>query len=102
MVERATERIAFRVPAAIGAGIALVIQILVALALFCIISGAAVFLNEVTSWLEMGKLAPSLVIQGMRGLELLLWAADVICFVMLIVVEVKNFCAKVWSGDGER
>lgn len=98
MVEQAQTKAGFKAPPSIGAAFALVIQIIVAIVLFSIISAAAVFLNWITALCEGGSLAPQWVIWGMRGLEFVLWAADVLCFLLLIVVEVKKFCVAVWNG----
>jgi hypothetical protein len=93
-------RLGVRVPPAIAAAFALVIQVLVAAVLFSIISAGAIFLNFVTNFCEKNNLVPGLVVQGMRSLEFVLWTADVLCFVLLIVVEVRKFCITVWNGRG--
>lgn len=102
MVEQVRTRPALRVPASIGAAIALVIHIIVAIVLFGTITGGAVLLNLVTKWCEVRNLTPGWVIQGMHGLEFVLWAADVICFVLLVAVESWKFCVTVWNGRGEK
>jgi len=35
----------------------------------------------------------------MHALEFFLWAADVVCFVLLIVAEIRNFFNAVWNGE---
>jgi hypothetical protein len=89
-----------KVPQSTAAAFALVIQIAVAVALFSVITAAAIFLNFVTDYCEVNHLAPAPVLYGMRALEFLLWAGDVICFVLLIAVEVWKFCVTVWQGRG--
>lgn len=81
-------RTGFQVTPSIGAAAALVIHIVVAVVLFGVITGAAVLLNWVTKLCEHGNLAPDWAIKGMYGLEIVLWAGDVICFVLLVAVEV--------------
>lgn len=88
-----------KVPPSVGAAIALGIQILVAVCLFALISGAAILLNWVTNLCESRDLVPGLVVQGMHALEFFLWAADVVCFVLLIVAEIRNFFNAVWNGE---
>lgn len=36
----------------------------------------------------------------MYGLEIFLWAGDGLCFVLLVVVEIRKFCVTVWNGRG--
>ena len=73
------------------------IQIITAVVLFSAITAAAIVLNLVTRYCQAHDLTGPWVIQGMHGLEMLLWAADVVCFVLLILVEVRRFCIRVWS-----
>jgi hypothetical protein len=100
MAESELQRSAIVVPRSMAAPLALVIQIGVAVALFSVIAAAAVVLNLVTKLCERGALAPSWVIQGMYGLEVFLWAGDGLCFVLLVVVEIRKFCVTVWNGRG--
>jgi hypothetical protein len=80
-----------------AAVVALVVHIVVAAFLFSVITAAAVALNLVTNYCEGGHLAPTWAVQGMRGLEMLLWASDAVCFVLLLLVEVWKFCVTVWT-----
>ena len=83
------------------AAFALVIQICVAVFLFVAIGAAATLLNFLIGYWEHGNMLPEVVIEGMRGLELLLWAVDVVCFVLLLAVEVRTFCRTMvgeWKG----
>lgn len=80
-----------------AAVIALVIQIGIAVLLFAAITTATIVLNLVTKYCEAHNLTAPWVIQGMHALEILLWAADVLCFLLLILVEVRKFCVKVWN-----
>lgn len=80
-----------------AAAFALVIQIGIAVGLFLAIMAATIVLNLVTKYCENNSLTAPWVIQGMHGLEILLWSADVICFVLLVLVEVWKFCVKVWN-----
>lgn len=91
------DSLAFKTTGTGAAAFALVIQIGTAVLLFGVITGAAIVLNLVTKYCEAHDLTASWVIQGMHGLEILLWAADVVCFVLLVVVEVRKFCLKVWN-----
>ncbi|MDQ2861041.1 MAG: hypothetical protein M3T55_10035 [Pseudomonadota bacterium] len=99
-VHERIETLSIRVPQSIAAALTLVIHIVVAVGLFAVITAAAVALNLVTKMCERGDLAPTWAIQGMRGLEILLWAGDVLCFVLLVLVEIRKFCITVWNGRG--
>lgn len=88
---------AIQTPKTTAAAIALVIQIATAVVLFGAITLAAIVLNLVTKYCETNRLTAPWVIQGMHGLEIVLWAADVVCFLLLILVEVRKFCVKVWN-----
>lgn len=87
-----------RTPEATAAAISLIVQIATAVVLFSVITGAAVTLQLVTRYCEAHGLLAPWVIQGMQALEFVLWAADVICFLLLMVVEVRKFCIRVWSS----
>ena len=89
---------AIRTSRTTAAVVALVIHVLVGVLLFSIITAAAVFLNWVTGICEANHLAPAWLIKGMLGIEMFLWAADVVCFALLILVEVWKFCITVWRN----
>ena len=91
---------AIKTSGTIGAAVSLVIHIAVAVSLFAAITGAAIILNLVTKYCDARDLTAPWVIQGMHALEVVLWAADVICFLLLILVEVWKFCVTVWK-DGK-
>ncbi|MGE5502063.1 MAG: hypothetical protein ACM3W4_09075 [Ignavibacteriales bacterium] len=81
-----------------AAVVGLVVHVLVGVLLFSIITIAAVFLNWVTALCETHHMAPTWLITGMQGIEMFLWAADVVCFGLLILVEVWKFCVTVWRN----
>ena len=99
MVDSAQERAisGVRVPRSVAIAMGLVIQIVVAVVLFVAIGAAAVLLNLATNACEAAHLAPTWAIFGMRGLEMLLWAIDVTCCVLLIVREALDFCVRAWN-----
>jgi hypothetical protein len=85
-------------PPSLAAAVKLVVHIGVATVLFSAITAAAVFLNWITKLCERLDLAPGWAIQGMHALEFVLWAGDVICFLLLVAVEVLKFCRTIWGG----
>jgi len=90
----------FRATPSIAAAIALVIHIAVAFVLFSVITAAAVGLNWITKLCAQGNLAPKWVTLGMGGLEIVLWAGDVLCFLLLVSVSVWEFFVTVLEGRG--
>lgn len=86
-----------RVPRSIAAAISLTIQVVVAVFLFGIISLGAIALNLFTAFCYKHDLVPSIVLATMRTMEYILWAADVVCFLLLIIAEVQRFCLTIWS-----
>jgi len=99
MVESLTSatKLGLRVPRALAAAFALVIQIIVAGVLFLAIGAVAVLLNLATNLCETHMWAPVWAISGMRSLEVFLWAVDAICTVLLIVREALDFCVTTWT-----
>jgi hypothetical protein len=92
--------VAFKASENAAAAFGLIIHIGVAVALFCTITAAAVILNLLIGVCEAHTLAPVVVIWGMKALEFFLWAADVLCFLLFVAVEVWKFCVTVWDGRG--
>ena len=103
MVENGLRHAALRVPPSIGAAIALLIHILVAVLLFLAIGAAAVVLSMATRWCQDRKLVAPWIIQGMNALEIFLWASDALCFVLFVLSEVSRFCIRLWkAGEVKR
>jgi hypothetical protein len=96
MAEGAEHHAGFRLPVSIVAVGLLLLQIVVGAIIFVAIGAVAVILNLVTMWLENGNRAPQWFALGMTALEMFLWAADSLCFVLFVVVEVRNFAKRVW------
>lgn len=91
------ERTGLRVPASVAMAVELVVQILVAGALFMAIGAMAIALNFATDQCDLHNLGPKWFILGMRALELVLWTLDFVCCVLLLLKEVYVFCGKVLS-----
>ncbi len=81
-----------------AAALRFAIHVIVAVALFGLISAAAVALNQLTVYLEHRNLAPAFVVMGMKGLEYVLWAADFVMFGWLIIAETVKLSLLVWAG----
>jgi hypothetical protein len=89
-----------RVSPSIGAAIALVIHIIVAVVLFLLIGAAAVLLSVATTWCEERNLTQPWVVQGMNALEMFLWATDALCLVLFVVSEAIRFGIRVVRPGG--
>jgi TRAP-type C4-dicarboxylate transport system permease small subunit len=63
---------------------------IIGVALFLLIGGAAVFLNYCTIWIEGTGISPY-VMYGVHGIEFLLFAIDVICFLVFVFKETWIF-----------
>jgi hypothetical protein len=89
-----------RVSRSIAAPLELTLHIVVATLLFGVLIGAVVVLNLVTKFCEAHHWLPAWAIQGILGLEIFLYAADLVCFVLFVLVEVRKFCVTVWRNRG--
>jgi len=81
----------------IGAAATLAIQFFIGTLLFAVITGLAGALHLLIEYFRAHQLLPPVVEWGMNGLELFVWSADVLCFVMFLVVEVRRFGATMWK-----
>ena len=81
----------------IAAAFALMIHIVVGALLVAVLTAAAIGLNVGTQFCERHDLVPRFAVYGMYGLEMLVWAADVVCFVVFLLAEVWKFCVTVWN-----
>jgi hypothetical protein len=81
----------------LGAAATLVIQFTIGTLLFAVIAGLAGSLHVLIDYFHSHNLFPPMVERGMGGLELFVWGADVLCFVMFLVVEVRRFGVTMWK-----
>lgn len=86
-----------QVPKSLAAALQFAIQVAVASILFSLISFAAILIHLLIDWVSTNKLAPQFVTDGMRGLEYTTWAADIFCFLVLVVTESIRLCKRAWS-----
>ena len=86
---------AFKVPAETGSAIRLAIQVLIATLMATIISLCAFGLALLVDVLKAYH-APEWMITGTLGLEIFLWAADVVYFTLFVANEVIGFCVSLW------
>ncbi|TPW03485.1 MAG: hypothetical protein FD125_1578 [bacterium] len=87
--------LAFKVPSETGRAIRLAIQVVIATLMATIISLCAFGLALLVDLLKAHK-APEWMITGTLGLEIFLWAADVVCFTLFVANEVIGFCVSLW------
>ena len=88
---------AIKVGPTIAAAFALIIHIIVGAVLVTALTGGAIALNFVAKFCEAHELAPRFAVWGLRGLEILVWIADVFCLVIFLLAEVWKFCVTVWK-----
>jgi hypothetical protein len=80
------------------------IQILTGASVFALVAGVAVVLNYGIKRLEAADFVSSLVLAGLRFVELVLFAADIICMVIFVGVEswtlIRAMFAKLKEEEG--
>ncbi|HXQ16435.1 MAG TPA: hypothetical protein VN814_17595 [Caulobacteraceae bacterium] len=89
---------AIKVPPTIGAAIALLIQMFVGAAIFSCVTLIAVALHLLLEFVHARHFLPEFAEWGGSALEFLVWAADVLCFALFIIVEAIKFCLRMWEA----
>ncbi len=84
-----------KVPAETASAIRLAIQVVIATAMATIISLCAFSLALLVKLMKAHH-APDWMVTGTLGLEIFLWAADVVCFTLFVANEVISFCVSLW------
>jgi hypothetical protein len=78
--------------------VAFTVHLLVGAFIFNVLAGTTLLLNLETQWAEQGKYAPFFVIWGMKGVEYVMWAADIFLLLALIVREVVDLWRSLWPN----
>ena len=86
---------ALQVPEQSAPAIRLLIQVVVATTMAAVISLCAFGLSLLVKLFEAHD-APDWMVMGTYALEIFLWAADLVCFVMMVSIEVIGFALSVW------
>ena len=84
-----------RAPAEAAMAIRLGVQVVVATVMASVISLCALGLALLVKFMQAHD-APDWMVLGTLGLEIFLWAADVVCFVLFVTNEVIGFCVGLW------
>jgi hypothetical protein len=87
-------------PEQIKAILRFVIHTVVGALLFSIVGVVAILLSYLTSFIEGSHVSPY-ILYGFQGLEIFLFAADIVCLVIFVVKETLIFCRQIWHPPEE-